>query len=197
MPDHIDGMLIARELADLKGRLTKQPFTHATLDKWLKEAPDRAKFFQNTFWGSIRWPKTLGRMPGRLSNGFSLKLQNEFDIKSVGAGGEIIDKTGWIDMPSPSMWDADDDETHYRVDYFGSCAKKTLTTVTNRLEIKIVGTWDNPGKFARFLLPNPLGYSFGNFDGRPIVLAEATVEQHLLTPKQPWKLPKLGKLIDS
>jgi hypothetical protein len=196
MPDHVDTMFKARELTDLAKRLTK-PFTQLTLDKWLSESPERARFFQDSFWGSIRWPKTLGRTPGKLSDGFSLTLQNEFSEYTVGAGGEIIQNSGWIKMPTPNLWDAPDDETHHRVNYFGYYARYSLTTVANQLDVKIAGTWDNPTKFVRYLLPNPLGWLFGSFDGHPIVLDEITVEQHLLTPKTPWKIPKLNGLVGS
>jgi hypothetical protein len=181
----IDAEFRSRELADLIKVLGK-PFNQSTIDKWLGKSSERLGILQDTFWGRIRWPKSLGRSPGNLSDGFTLTLKNHFSLYYAGPGGEIIEKSGWINMAPPNMWDAPDDETHYRVNYFGHYARYNLTVNANELNVEIVGSWDNPTKLRRYLLPSPLGFVFGSFDGHPIVLDEITVEQHYLTPKSPW-----------
>lgn len=94
--------------------------------------------------------------------------------------------TGDANMPPPSAWDAPDDETHYRVNYFGYYATTNAIIQYNEVNVKTVGSWDNPTKFARFLLPSPLGFWFGSPDGLPILMPEMTVDQHFLTAGAPW-----------
>ncbi len=101
---------------------------------------------------------------------------------------------GDIPLPPPVVWDVPDDDTHYRVNYFGYYATTGAYIQSNALHVKIVGSWDNPSKFARFLLPNPLGFHFGSdvgtADGLPLLLdeifTEMTVDQHFLTAGAPW-----------
>src|SRR5262249_55823700 len=176
--------LFATTLADVAKFLDK-PFNQASFDKWLDRSTERSRLLREAFLGTIRWPKSVGRAPGALSSGFSLTLKNHFidPVSSRGAGD--VSNEGYADMPPPSVWEARDDDTHYRVNYFGYYAKYGHVD-RNELTIKIVGQWDNPTKFARFLLPNPLGFRFGSFDGLPIVLDEVTVDQHFLTAKAPW-----------
>lgn len=73
-----------------------------------------------------------------------MTLKNHFTVYAVGAGDEIIKKGGWMNMSSPNVWDAADDETHYRVNYFGYYARYNLTVDLNELTFEIVGSWDNP-----------------------------------------------------
>ena len=112
----------------------------------------------------------------------------------IGAGGEDLSTKGEVPLPSPIVWDAPDDDTHYRVNYFGYYATTGLYIKSNEIHAKIVGSWDNPSKFARFLLPSPLGFVLGSdvgtADGLPImiddILTQMTVDQHFLTAGAPW-----------
>lgn len=179
----------ATTLADLV-KFTEKPFNRAAFDKWAAHSVERSRLLRNAFLGSIRWPKSVGRAPGSLASSFSLTLQNHFKIRQTGAGGEDLSEEGDMNMPPPSAWEAPDDEKHYRVNYFGYYATLNLYVLYNALNVKIVGSWDNPTKFARFLLPDPLGFWFGSYDGLPILLDEITVDQHFLTAGAPWVVKK-------
>lgn len=66
----IDQKIRDSELVNLKELLAK-PFNQTTIDKWLGKSPERLKILQDSFWGTIRWPKSLGRPSGNLSDGFA------------------------------------------------------------------------------------------------------------------------------
>jgi hypothetical protein len=176
--------LQASTLADI-AKFLEKPFNQAAFDKWLARSMERSKLLQEAFFGTIRWPKSVGRAPGSLASGFVLTLRNHFKIPKTGAGGQDMSEEGYATMPPPTVWEAPDDDAHYRVNYFGYYAKYGYVD-RNELHIQIVGSWDNPTKFARYLLPDPFGWGFGSFDGLPIILPETTVDQHFLTAKAPW-----------
>lgn len=186
----MDNAVVTREIKDLTKLLERPGPTQGFLDKWLIESPERSGVFHDTFWGSIRWPKSLGRSsPATLAEGFSMTLRNHFTIHIVGAGGSDIAKEGWMDMPAPYAWDVADDSEHYRVNYSGYYSRYNAFVDRNELRLTIAGSWTNPSKVGpRFLLTNPLGYVFGSFDGHPIVLDEITVESHLLQPVPVWSV---------
>ena len=190
LPPILDNTVVTRELQNIRKVLDSPGPTQVALDKWLTESPERDGVFHDTFWGSIRWPKSLGRSSAKaLADGFSMTLRNHFTIHEVGAGGADIVKDGWMEMAAPNMWDVADDSEHYRVNYSGYYARYNLYVDLNELKVTIAGSWTNPSKFgARFLLPNPLGYVFGSFDGHPIVLDEITVESHLIQPVPVWSV---------
>jgi len=186
----LDNAVVTRELKSVRKLLDHPGPTQLAFDKWLTESPERGGVLHDTFWGSIRWPRSLGRSSAKtLSEGFSMTLRNHFTTHVSGAGGVDIVKDGWMEMPAPNMWDVADDSEHYRINYSGSYARYNLYVDRNELKVTIAGSWTNPSKFGpRFLLPNPLGYWFGSFDGHPIVLDEITVESHLLRPVPVWSV---------
>ena len=188
LPLH-DHKVVARELKDLYKALAHS-FTQSSVDAWLKVSATRPRVFKDTFFGCIRWPKSIGNsVAGSLASGFSLALRNHFVLYQVGPGGEIIEKDGWMDMPTPLMWDGEDDADHYRVNFGGTYAQSSLYVTGNELTVSIVGSWTN--RFPeRFLLPNPLGYIFGSYDGHVIVLDPITVDQHLLGPVPLWSVKR-------
>ena len=168
--------VLARELPDLRGVLA-HPFTQQTIDDWITGATGRDFLLKDSFFGCIRWLKSLGRSTAAtLADGFSLTLRNHFTLYYAGAGGEVITKDGWMDMPAPVTWDTTDDEEHYRVNYWGHYAQLNPYVDRNELRAAIVGSWTNPSDAAgRYLLPHPVGFDFGAFDGSVIVLDEITV----------------------
>src|SRR5215470_8786951 len=154
----IDPAVRLKEARALQRDVLSHAFTQASLDRWMAAAADRLKLFEEMFWGTIRWPRTLGRSAGAaLADGFTLSLQYQ-SLSAVAVGGGAVEvETAWHDLPAPTKWDADDDADHYRVNYAGS-----------------------------YRLPDPLGFGFGSLDGRPIVLPEITVVYHILQPISPW-----------
>jgi hypothetical protein len=186
MPDHsrLPADFQTSTLADVK-KFGEKPFNQVAFDKWAAHSTERSRLLRNAFLGFIRWPKSVGRASGSLASGFALTLTNHFKVGITGAGGQDMSQEGDANMPPPSVWDAPDDGGHYRVNYFGYYATSGYVQY-NALHVKIVGSWDNPTKFARFLLPNPLGRWFGSFDGLPILLEEITVDEHFLTAGAPW-----------
>jgi hypothetical protein len=49
---------------------------------------------RNAFLGSIRWPKSVGRVSGSLAGGLSFTLKNHFKVRKTGAGGEDMSEEG-------------------------------------------------------------------------------------------------------
>jgi hypothetical protein len=191
LPTPIDPAVRAREFKDLAEMLHKHPLDQPRLDAWVGVSTDRHYVLQDMFFGSIRWPKSIGRSStGTLASGFSLKLRNHFNVYYVGAGGEVIDKDGYMDMPDPTTADVTDDAEHYKVVYSGWYAPYSLYIDRNELHVAINGAWTTPSPRVshRFLLPKPTGFIFGSFDGHPIVLDEITVEEHLLRSESAWSI---------
>ena len=185
-PSRIPVDFQADTMADLV-KFSEKRFNQAAFDKWAAHSTERSRLLRNAFLGSIRWPKSLGRPSGSLASGFSFDLTNHLENEPTDPGGGAgkPDATD-VELPPPSAWDAPDDDKHYRVNYFGYYIPINRYNRYNTLMLKIVGSWDNPTKFARFLLPNPLGRWFWSVDGLPIFLDEMTVAQHFLTAGAPW-----------
>src|SRR4029077_13176521 len=90
LPAPIDPAVRAREFKGLAEMLHKHPLNQPRLDEWVDVSTDRHYVLQDMFFGSIRWPKSIGRSStGTLANGFSFKLRNHFNVYYVGAGGEV------------------------------------------------------------------------------------------------------------
>jgi hypothetical protein len=169
-----------RELESLAGTFT-HPFTQVNIDRWVAAVAGRDRLLHDCFWGTIRWPRSLGRTTSaNLANGFSLRLQFQYADYNAGKSGDEPDEQDWRDLPTPAMWEAEDDSEHYRLIYAGSYIPLNVHVDKNRIDVTIVGKWTNPTLLPRYLLPNPLGFQFSSVDGSPIVLEEITVEQHLL-----------------
>ncbi|HVO88007.1 MAG TPA: hypothetical protein VMV45_05665 [Casimicrobiaceae bacterium] len=182
----LDPRMHDEHLAALKDVLG-HPFTHASIRQWTQVSLERRLAFKDFFWGCIRWPRSIGRSKGAsLADGFALSVAYRTDEYADGGGGSLATKEGWHDLPAPLLWDAQDDAEHYRVNFAGTYAEYNLYINANRLEVKIAGAWTHPYPLPRFLLPQPLGYWFGSFDGSPIVLDDITVEQHLIEGLHPW-----------
>lgn len=185
----IDPAVRLKEARALQRDVLSHAFTQASLDRWMAAAADRLKLFEEMFWGTIRWPRTLGRSAGAaLADGFTLSLQYQ-SLSAVAVGGGAVEvETAWHDLPAPTKWDADDDADHYRVNYAGFYRRTTLNVTGNKLSVAIAGRWINPlGLIGHgYRLPDPLGFGFGSLDGRPIVLPEITVVYHILQPISPW-----------
>src|SRR5215469_13728432 len=140
--------VVTRELKSLSKVLDHPAPTQVALDKWLTESPERGGVFHDTFWGSIRWPRSVGRSSAKtLAEGFSMTLRNHFTTHTVGAGGVDIVKEGWRKMPAPNMWDVADDSEHYRINYSGYYTRYNLYVDRNELKVAIAGSWTNPSKF--------------------------------------------------
>jgi hypothetical protein len=190
-PAPVDPAVRAREFKNLAELVRKHPLNQSHLDEWIRASADRHYVFQDMFFGSIRWSKSVGRSStGTLASGFSLKLRNHFNVYYVGAGGEVIDKDGYMNMPDPDAWDVTDDADHYKVVYGGWYARYNLYVDRNELTVAINGAWTTPSPRLthRFLLPKPPGFIFGSFDGRPIALDEITIEQHLFQSEPVWSV---------
>jgi len=184
----VDPTVRKRQFRELS-KVLSRTFTKASIDAWLGASADRGKLFRNMFFGTIRWPKSIGRSTGAsLASGFSLKLQYHFATYSFGAGGSVIENDGNVDLPDPTSFDAPDDADHYKVLYNGFYVPYNLIVDRNEMRVTIVGSWTNQLHLRRFLLPNPLGFVFGSFDGHPIVLDEMTVDQHLIAPGTIWSV---------
>jgi len=185
-PPLLDPGLRQRELASLVGTLA-HPFTQASMDRWVDASAVRNDLFQDCFWGTIRWPRSLGRpTSANLTDGFLLRLQFQYAAYEAGQTDDEPSDQGWRDLPTPTMWEAEDDDEHYRLIYSGFYIPLRLQVDKNKLDVTVVGKWTNPTLLPRYLLPNPLGHVFSSVDGRPIVLDEITVEQHLLGTMARW-----------
>jgi hypothetical protein len=122
-----------------------------------------------------------------LADGFAFSLQDHFASYGFGSDGRpVTTGEGLHDLPPPSAWETDDDADHYRVVYFGYYNEYNAHVDRNELKVTIAGTWTNPTTLPRYLLPNPLGYTFGSFDGSPIVLDDITIDEHVLEPVPRW-----------
>jgi hypothetical protein len=88
----------AREFKNLAEMLYKHPLDQPRLDELVQVSTDRHYVLQDMFFRSIRWPKSIGRSStGTSASGFSFKLRNHCNVYYVGAGGEVIDKDGYMD----------------------------------------------------------------------------------------------------
>jgi hypothetical protein len=175
----------AQEMAEV-AKVLAGPFAQDTMDKFVSASPERSSIFTDAFWGRIRWPKSVGRSLGpTLADGFTITLRNHFTLYYAGAGGEVITKEGYMEMPTPVVTDLGDDSDHYKVVFSGYYARLGLVVDRNELRVTINGSWTNPEALTgRYLLVDPYGFNFGTHDDSPIVLDEMTVVQHW-TPNHP------------
>jgi hypothetical protein len=168
-----------------------RPINRTVLDGWLNGSSERLNFLRDSVWGSIRWSRSIGRSTGAtLAAGFSLRLQS-YNVAYVGTSDGPVQQTTWVDLPSPSLWDAaSDDDATYVVNYFGYYAQNNGLVFGNVLSFFLVGGWTHPLESSPigYLLPHPLGYSFGSYDGQPIVLDEATVVKHSFLALEAWSV---------
>jgi hypothetical protein len=183
LPDHV---ISSRDLHGLRDELSGR-FSQARLDVWLSVSAGRFRALEQTYFGMIRWPKSLGRtVAGTLASGFAISGQYHL-INPVTDGA--IDLNGhWADLPPATSWDAADDDQHYRVNYFGNYMKFSAKVLANLLKIQIVGQWTHHITVAGpgYLLPDPLGFTFGSFDGKAIVLDEVTLRFNPIDAGASW-----------
>ena len=87
------------------------------LNEWVGVAAERESILQDMVFGTIRWPKSLGRSLGStLASGFSVEhwylLMNWEDL-----GGTFVDISKWIRLPDAFAWDMDDDDDNWQVGF--------------------------------------------------------------------------------
>jgi hypothetical protein len=165
--------LRARELLEFSN-LLRSPVSKPQLRKWISVSPLRTQMFADWVWGSIRWPKSLGRPAGNtLAGGFVIKHEWYFEIFVIGRRGEVIEKNGWMEGDAPSVWDAPEQPDHWQVYYFFKAGKD------NRLEVSFSNQgWvdSSPLALASFRGLNPKGFEFPS-DGGFTVLPPIAVER--------------------
>jgi hypothetical protein len=98
--------------------------TPAGLSKWAGESETRFLVLQDTVWGQIKWPKSVGRpLTPSLSAGFQIwHKYNYFTFAEVAPGD--YQKTSVSALrPDPLKWDAPDETDNYVVGYFAQAVR--------------------------------------------------------------------------
>jgi hypothetical protein len=112
-----DPDLLVRELANLRVELTR-PITGKRLERWMAESAERKYFMLNSVWGTILWPKSIGRpLTPIMASAFDIEHSIFQTVGGDAPGAQIWD----IRLPrvAPSKWDGPDDKGYHRV-YFSS-----------------------------------------------------------------------------
>jgi len=169
----------AGDLQSLETLLSHR-LTDAALQDWLSAARSGFQALQDMFFGAISWPKSYGRSgSGTLASGFSI-IGQFHAIDPVDEGGGINPSDTWRPLDPVTLWDAPDDDTHHHVNYYGFYRRFNAYVLANKIDVKLTGRWTHPLQLVGpgYLLPNPLGFVFGRFDGRPIFLDEIVLDFH-------------------
>jgi hypothetical protein len=107
----------ARELASLEVELAK-PITADLFTRWAGGSVERISLLAYSVWGSIRWPRSLGKpYAPSLAGGFLIEHQYyKEDWRAIG-GGKVVDWGLWLPLEEPSKWDGQEDSDHYVVNF--------------------------------------------------------------------------------
>jgi hypothetical protein len=176
----LDPAVHSRELGGLRDELAGR-FTQASLDLWLSVSAGRFRALEDTFFGIIRWPKSLGRsVSGTLASGFS--ISGQYHLIDPVTDGTIDLNDRWADLPPGRQSRVALLPTPLGARRHGE--QHRAKVLANLLRIQIVGKWTHHITIAGpgYLLPDPLGFTFGSFDGKAIVLDEVTLTYHPLNP---------------
>ena len=190
----LDTAFPASDLHSL-GSLLSHRLTHSAFQTWVSAETGRLQALQDMFFGAIRWSKSYGRSMGAtLAMGFSIVGQFH-TIDPVDEGGHINMNHRWRPLDPVTLWDAPDDDTHHHVNYFGYYRRFSAHVLANKIDVAVAGRWTRPVQVVGpgYLLPNPLGFVFGRFDGTPIFLDEIVLDFHPLL-RSAIVLQKLGVL---
>jgi hypothetical protein len=119
----LDPAQVERELASFQSVLDL-PIVEERLDGWLEDSAIRKMMFANTVWGTIRWPKSLGRpLSHTLASAFVIDHVHWDSIPEFYDGG-----IKYIQLlaphPEPSKWDGPDDENFHRVSFMAQTPQR-------------------------------------------------------------------------
>jgi hypothetical protein len=175
-----DATNLSASLRDLKsfGREFLRPPSTESFEKWIRAGTDRTSFFTDTLWGTIRWRKSIGRSLGpTLASGFRIEHWYEFLNWKIGPGGEPINISEWIELPTPSSWDLAEEGGEYRVNYLSRIVRGFPNVV--KITFAEHQPWDTPlaarirSSRRRIIAPDP----FIVRDAKFVVLEDARVEE--------------------
>jgi hypothetical protein len=137
-PD-IDPALAQAQLASFQ-HLLDQPMTEPRFHRWTTELGRDdvllvSQTLGGTLWGTIRWPKSLGRPRGAtLAGAFVVEHVHWDRVLDVTPDGTAR----FIDIlaphPRPSTWDGPHDDTHYRVSFTAPTPQRPT-----RIRVKFAG----------------------------------------------------------
>jgi hypothetical protein len=90
-----------KELGNL-GHVLANPFSQSTINDWVGASSDRQKVAEEMYFGTIRWPKSVGRSTApTLSQGFNLVCVARQIISSHVAGGADRLDPLFLTLPPP------------------------------------------------------------------------------------------------
>ena len=161
----------------LDGLLAKQdPITPTLLSEFASGSDNRAALLLGSVWGTIRWPKALGRpRTPSISGGFILIHEFQDDDRVDLGGGRSANRAPFRVMPAPNVWDGSSGPDHRVGFYFFAGDLKLINK--NRVTVKLAPVaWD----FGPLVSPGTLRldpYAFGTFGtlGERVFLPEVTV----------------------
>lgn len=157
LDDDPSGGRRAPDLARFSQKLNGK-YSEARLRAWVNASAARRDSFEGLTFGTIRWPKSIGRPDsGPLAEGFVIDRLFYYDFWYIGLNGEIIEKDGWIRGTPPTVWDGKDDADHFRVNFLFNAGSR------NRVEVSFSKAgWQRPGKnvLQGYRWMHPRGFEF-------------------------------------
>jgi hypothetical protein len=118
------------------------PLTVERLREWSHEDDERrTSLLDGRIFGSIRWPKSVGRSLGpTLASGFEIRHDYHELNWELGPGGQPVETSRWRNGASPSLWDLPDEVEHYQVGF----ACWGVRPWENRVEVRLADAqpWD-------------------------------------------------------
>ncbi len=97
----------------------------STLDRWIGHSNARMSMLAGTFWGRIRWPKSIGKpSTPTLAEGFTIEHKYLFQTW-LPTGGGLSEVDNWLASPEPFKWDASEEPDHFGVGYFARAASNS------------------------------------------------------------------------
>jgi hypothetical protein len=116
--DHLRPSVVQHQLDVLRGEITDR-VTGRRLDRLISGHPIRVDLFSETVWGTIQWPKSMGRpITPTLAAAFKID-HTASQIIEWGPPGARMSREVPLSTTPLSIWDGPNDSTYYRVTFMG------------------------------------------------------------------------------
>lgn len=166
--DNLSDAQRAQDLADFSD-LLNEGHSETRLRSWMTVSAARKAFFSGLTFGTIRWPKSIGRpSSSTLAEGFVVQHHSYFSFWYRDLNGQIVEVEGWLPGLTVTVWDGTDDADHYRVNYLFNAAQHK----PNRVAVKFSNIgWQRPGKsmLYGYRWMHPDGFEFHSNDGSTVL----------------------------
>ncbi|MCU1246257.1 MAG: hypothetical protein JWN02_2167 [Acidobacteria bacterium] len=156
-----------QQLDVLRGEIT-HAITSTRLQALISDQPIRVELFAETVWGTIQWPKALGR-PITPTLAAAFKIEH-IAWQVIVWGSQEAPMSQEIALPTAplSIWDGPNDRDHYRVTFMG---RPSLRENAINVSFAAGVGWEKPVQvIPGYRILSPSGIAFHHLEGKRTVL---------------------------